>query len=455
MQVNSYTRFNIRVQHLVFIILLITITGLLAWLSTHYSLQADWTHNGRHTLSETSAKILDAMPEVINVTAFATSQEGMRVTIQELFDRYQRYKSNLVLKFIDPTTSPTEARKLGVQRDGELVIEYQGRSEHITELSEQDITNALQRLGRKESKLIVFLEGHGERNPHNFANFDYSEWAMQLKNRGFKVDTLNLSKTSQIPEKTNVLVLSTPEVAILPGEVSILLNYIEKGGNLVWFIDPSQSLLGLEEIAKKFNLMVQPGIIIDLVSSQLFGKASVVSITQYGKHPITEGLAYSTFFPQASGLSVNPPTAWNAVTLLTTNSQAWSESSSLSSGVVKFDEKTDIMGPLDVGIALTHQLPKTETQTEPGEQRIILIGDGDFLSNAFVGSSGNLDLAMKMTNWVAHEDKFIEIPGKNASDLDFHLTSEAAIALGFIFLIILPLILFSMGMVIWWQRRKA
>jgi len=455
MQVNSYTRFNIRVQHTVFIVLLITIFGLLAWLSTRYSLQADWTRTGRHTLSETSTKILDAMPELINVTAFATSQAEMRTVIQELFDRYQRHKSNLVLKFIDPTTSPTEARKLGVQRDGELIIDYQGRSEHLSEISEQDVTNALQRLGRKDSKLIVFLEGHGERSPHNFANFDYSEWAMQLKNRGFKVDTLNLSKTPLIPEKTSVLILSNPEVNILPGEVSILLNYLEKGGNLVWFIDPSQSLLGLEEIAKKFNLMVQPGIIIDLVSSQLFGKASVVSITQYGKHPITEGLAYSTFFPQASGLSVNPPSGWESVPLLTTNSQAWSETSSLSGGVVKFDEKADIMGPLDVGVALSHKLPKSEDQKEPVEQRIVLTGDGDFLSNAFIGSSGNLDLAMKITNWVAHEDKFIEIPSKNASDLEFHLTSEAAIALGFIFLIIVPLSLFSAGMVIWWRRRKA
>ncbi|MEZ5671014.1 MAG: Gldg family protein [Thiotrichaceae bacterium] len=103
-----------------------------------------------------------------------------------------------------------------MQRDGELVIDYQGRNEHISELSEQEITNALQRLGRKQSKLIVFLEGHGERNPHNFANFDYSEWATQLKNRGFKIETVNLSKKSQLPEKTDVLVLSSPEVNILP-----------------------------------------------------------------------------------------------------------------------------------------------------------------------------------------------------------------------------------------------
>lgn len=454
MQVNSHTRLNIRLQNAVFVLLLITITILLAWLSHYYSLQADWTRDGRHTLSEISVKVLDSMPEVINVTAFATSQEGVRSSIQDLFDRYQRHKSNLVLKFIDPTTSPTEARKQGVQHDGELVIEYEGRAEHLTDLSEQEITNALQRLGRKENKTIVFLEGHGERSPHNFANFDYSEWATQLKSRGFKVETVNLSKMPSLPEKTDVVVLSNPEVIILSGEVAILLDYIEKGGNLIWFIDPSQSLLGLEELAKKFNLMVQPGIIIDLVSSQLFGKASVVSITQYGKHPITQDLAYSTFFPQACGLSVSPPEHWEYKALLTSNSQAWAETSSLSSGTVKFDEKSDIMGPLDVGVALTHKLPKTE-QKEAEEQRVVLIGDGDFASNAFLGSSGNADLAMKMLNWTAHEDKFIEIPSKNASDLDFRLTSEAAIALGLIFLVLLPLGLFSTGMVIWWRRRKA
>lgn len=454
MQVNSRTRLNIRLQNAVFTILLITITVLLAWLSHYYSLQADWTRDGRHTLSKISVKVLDSMPEVINVTAFASSQEGIRTSIQELFERYQRHKSDVVLKFIDPTTSPTEARKQGVQQDGELVIEYEGRAEHLTDLSEQEVTNALQRLGRKENKTIVFLEGHGERSPHNFANFDYSEWATQLKSRGFKVEAVNLSKTPSLPEKTDVLVLSNPEVPVVSGEVNILLNYIEKGGSLIWFIDPSQSLLGLEELAKKFNLMVQPGIIIDLVSSQLFGKASVVSVTQYGKHPITQDLAYSTFFPQACGLSVSPPEGWEYKALLTSNPQAWSETSSLSSGSAKFDEKNDIMGPLDIGVALTHKLPKTEQQ-EVIEQRVVLIGDGDFASNAFLGSSGNADLVMKILNWTAHEDKFIEIPSKNASDLDFRLTSEAAIALGLIFLILLPLGLFGTGMVIWWRRRKA
>lgn len=454
MQINSRTRLNIRLQNAVFIILLITITILLAWLSHYYSLQADWTRDGRHTLSEISVKVLDSMPEVIKVTAFASSQEGIRTSIQELFERYQRYKSDVVLKFIDPTTSPTEARKQGVQQDGELVIEYEGRAEHLIDLSEQEVTNALQRLGRKENKTIVFLEGHGERSPHNFANFDYSEWATQLKSRGFKVETVNLSKMPSLPEKIDVLVLSNPEVPIVSGEVSILLSYIEKGGSLIWFIDPSQSLLGLEELAKKFNLMVQPGIIIDLVSSQLFGKASVVSVTQYGKHPITQDLAYSTFFPQACGLSISPPEGWEYKALLTSNVQAWSETSSLSSGSAKFDEKNDIMGPLDIGVALTHKLPKTEQKAEI-EQRVVLIGDGDFASNAFLGSSGNADLAMKILNWTAHEDKFIEIPSKNATDLDFRLTSEAAIALGLIFLILLPLGLFSTGMVIWWRRRKA
>ncbi|MEZ5671015.1 MAG: hypothetical protein R3E08_00975 [Thiotrichaceae bacterium] len=146
-----------------------------------------------------------------------------------------------------------------------------------------------------------------------------------------------------------------------------------------------------------------------MVFSQLFGKASVVSITQYGKHPITEGLSYSTFFPQACGLSVSPPADWDYTALLTTNSQAWSETSSLSSGVVKFDEKTDIMGPLDVGVALTHQLPKTADQKEPVEQRVVLIWGRRFFIKCFVNSSGNSDLAMKTINWAAHEDKFIEI----------------------------------------------
>ena len=43
-----------RFNHYLFIALFLTAVALIAWLSTRYTLESDWTHSGRNSLSEAS-----------------------------------------------------------------------------------------------------------------------------------------------------------------------------------------------------------------------------------------------------------------------------------------------------------------------------------------------------------------------------------------------------------------
>jgi len=83
-------------------------------------------------------------------------------------------------------------RAAGVRLDGELVIEYSGRKENLSQLSEEAFTNTLARLGRGGERWVVFVTGHGERSPDRQANFDLSSWAGQLTKRGLKTRSIAL-----------------------------------------------------------------------------------------------------------------------------------------------------------------------------------------------------------------------------------------------------------------------
>ncbi|NJM10808.1 MAG: hypothetical protein HC889_01810 [Synechococcaceae cyanobacterium SM1_2_3] len=63
-------------------------------------------------------------------------------------------------------------RELGITLDGELYLEYRGRGEKLRHLSEQSLTQALQRLSREREIILRFLDGHGERKPLGVANHD-------------------------------------------------------------------------------------------------------------------------------------------------------------------------------------------------------------------------------------------------------------------------------------------
>lgn len=466
MQFTPRLRVQTRVQNTILILLLLLLTGLLAWLSTRYTWQADLTHNSRHSLANASIQVLNQLKDPLTITAYVSSgNENVRNMLREFLLRYQRHKKNLTVNFVDPDTSPNEARERGIQMQGELFIEYQGRSDHLQQISEQEFTNMLQGLARAEDRYIVFLEGHGERSPIDMHNYDVSDWAKQLKSRGLKVQTLNLAKLGQIPDNTSVLVIASPKVNLLAGEVQLLTEYVGKGGNLLWLLDPD-GLKGLDALANMFGLSLQPGTIVD-PNAQLYGvnQPSVVAISEYGAHPITEDFRYLSLFPQAVGLTIKASETWEHTPLLTTNSKAWSETGELR-GTVKFDRDQDIAGPLEIGLALSKaraELAKTPTTSKQNsasekaanQQRVVIIGDGDFLANSFVANAGNLDLGLKILNWLARDDHFIAIEAKSNFDTRLELSPLAAIVLGLLFLCFLPIGLFGAGIGIWLHRRKA
>jgi hypothetical protein len=153
-----------------------------------------------------------------------------------------------------------------------------------------------------------------------------------------------------------------------------------------------------------------------------------------------------TLFPEATGLSVQPPKGWEQQVILDTAPSAWVETGSLGSAV-RFDAGRDTRGPVNLAVALTRK-------QEGREQRVAVIGDGDFLSNNFIGNGGNLELGMNLVNWLGSDDAFINIPTRTAPDQGLTLSHNAQLAIGSTFLLVLPLGLLAAGIGVWWRRRK-
>lgn len=461
MRVTRKSRLRLRLENLVFYALFLGAIGLLAFLSTRYHVQRDWTVSGRNTLSEASQALLGRLEGPVAITAYAREDEVLRGRVRDLVDRYRRHKRDLTLSFVNPDTAPDRVRELGIAVDGELVVELGRRKEHVQTLSEQALTNALQRVARGGDRHVVFLTGHGERDPSGQANHDLRDWARQLEQRGLKVETVHLAETGAVPEHTSVLVIAGPQVKLLPGEAVLLLGYLEHGGNLLWLADPG-GLQGLEALAQQLGVELQPGTIVD-PTTQLFGidNPAMTLVTQYPLHAVTEQFDLVTVFPMAAGLTARPLAPWQSEPLLTTAGRAWSETGELA-GEVRLDPGKDVEGPLDVGIALTR--PRESAQSadaSPGAvaqssatQRVVVLGDGDFLSNAFLGNGGNLDLGLNLINWLSSDDELIAIPARTSPDTQLVLSEVAVAAIGLAFLAVLPLGLAAAGFVIWYRRRR-
>lgn len=463
MKINRKTHLEIRLQNLLFSLLFLVAVGLVAWLSTQYSAQFDWTASHRHTLSEASLKVLDLLKQPVTITAYARENQQVREPIHDLVERYSRARKDVTLQFVNPDTQPEKVRQLGITVDGELIVDYQGRTEKIQEAGETSLTNALQRLATADERHVVFLEGHGERSPRGQANHDLEQFADELKRKGITVSMVNLAVTPAIPDNTDVLVIAGPRTSPLPGELKLIQDYVTRGGNLWWLGDPGDPR-GLAPLAEQLGVSFLPGIVVD-ASTQLLGidDPTFALVADYPPHPITRGFQQMTMFPSAAALGRNDQSDFEKEPILNTLQRSWTETGPIEGKIAYDADKGERQGPLDLGYALTRQIQpqdpappeaKSEAKT-PTEQRILVLGDGDFLSNTYLGNGGNLELGLNMVQWLSRGDALINIPARIAPDRKLQLSplASGAIAVGFLF--VLPMLLIGTGALIWFKRRGS
>jgi hypothetical protein len=187
-------------------------------------------------LSQPTIDMLRQLTGPVNVTSYATGQEDLRKMVRDFLAPYQRLKPDISLSFIDPREQPKLAQAAGVTVNGEMVVEYEMRSENINTLTEHQFANLIMRLARGAERTVMSLDGQGGRLIDGKGNHDLGLFGRQLENKGFATGPLNLSLAPAVPDDLKILIIAGPKVDLLPPEVKKIKAWIDKGGSLLWLI---------------------------------------------------------------------------------------------------------------------------------------------------------------------------------------------------------------------------
>lgn len=420
----------------------------------------DATQNASNSLSPSSVDTLKQLHGEVNITMYANKKDAelgdIEQMVRDFIGLYQRYKPDITLTFVDPVKEPEAMRKAEIRGNREMVVEYGGRSEHLTLLNEQSLTSALLRLAHTKNQKLMYVDGHGERKLDGIANHDLGEFGKKLKQNGFQLASLNLALAQDVPDNSSVLVITQPQIDLLPGEVDKLLRYVDGGGNLLWLLD-AEPLHGLERLASKLGVLLTPGTVTDPDAQKMNAPSNWTLGASYPPHPITLNFNLITAFPYArtlgredsSGLADSDGRSknieWQRSTLVEAASHGWVSRSPIPKAP-HFDKNRDIPGPFSLAVALQRTLNEHE-------QRIVVVGSGSFLANAYSGNGGNLDLGINMVNWLAHEDNLITTQPRATIDSAITLSKTQLSVISYGFIIGLPLLLAVIGGVLWWRRR--
>ena len=480
MQISPKLKRRLRIQHELFVVLFLLFVFSLSWLASITNQHWDWTQDQRNSLSDSSVSVVKRMSFALNIQAYVSETNSeMRRQVETLISRYQRHHANIVLNFIDPSKQPELVRKHAISAEGELILEYENRTDRLSEISEQGFTNGLMRLLHNSETPVLFLEGHGERSPHGGASYNYLNWRKQLEAKGFKIKSINLASNKQLEEQTGLLIIADSKQPLLANEKTQIREFLDKGGNLLWLTEP-KSNGHLNFLAEYLGIEMLPGTIVDL-SAQLVGieDPRFAIVSDYTQHPITFGFNLTTVFPIARALEFNGDEQWDSEVFLETLPRSWSETDELK-GELVYDSQHDIIGPLGIGIALTRPLTKDQfdqefeknndvgvgdalaiddeplsDDTQQAMQRIVIIGDADFISDAYLGQAGNQELAINIVNWLSESDDLLNIPATIPFDANLQLSVNEKQVLSVLFMALMPIVLLAIGLAIFFKRRRA
>jgi hypothetical protein len=437
------------------LLLLMLGLGVLAW---QFNIMSDHTNNHRNTLSPASAQVLTALPDRIEITAFCSNSpykgRYFRKSITALVQRYRHLHADMHLQFIDPVSSPTLAREQQIKKEGEMVIRYHGQQKHMyLPYTEEALTNLLLQLQHGERTPLLFAIGQGESALDDASPHGASQLGKALREAGLHVDSSASFEHFVSPDKKlPTLVLAGASQPYSTAQLNAIQIHITKGGSLIWLVD-SPAAQGLQTIADALGLEVSQGMVIDPNNRQFDIPLHALSTQRYSGQGPTQDFALRTFFDGAHAITRyrQPNDTWHTILLIAAAEQGWSSASYNMKQPEKlpaFNPQTDTQGPATIALALEKQQPSGELQ------RILLISNAQFFTNAQQQRGGNQAFSMQSLQWMVNNQPTITLPVLPLRDSVIALPSEQTWLLllfnGFQFG--LPALLLLAGWFTW--RRK-
>lgn len=351
-------------------------------------------------------------------------------------------------------------------------LEYKGKSTFLRFFSndeygqyamEAEWMSALKRLA-VEDPGILFLTGHNETGIYDKKDRSYADILgnkarrRAMVNQGFTVDTINLDQ-QELPRKVDILVIADPTVSLSAATLGKLKQYIDQGGNLLITTNPGRQAI-VNPLLSGLGVQVKPGMLVDpqkdLTQEKITGAYAAqaknidhnVVLLQNAKRKVILNGASALAYEKSGAFEIqpllqSPASGWNKVKPINENNPA------LVFHAAEGDEK----GTFPVSLTLKRKVGSKE-------QRIIVSGDADYISNV---QFANVEREVKeekqysvdlLFRWLSYSQFPFDDNRPDAKDMNMNTTKEELSVLNILLKYVLPVIVVLIGVIILFKRRN-
>lgn len=465
-------------------LLLTGIVGLTYIIVQRQVIVADMTVDSRFSLSPETGEVLQIAlktPQRIEITGFYYAYE---VVNQEIDDQYlQLYEAatngHIYRRYVNPVEEPAfSARYLDAIYQGyNIFVSYVDENGDIipettipvaiTGRQEADITKALRQLLASGAYTVYFDISLGEPDPLSNLHQGTSQLNNYMRTNGLITRPLSIADLAQsggkIPADASAVVIIQPRQDMTLEEIAVLDEYLKRGGGLFIAADMffTEDLFMKDDGLLNQYLWVNYGLrmtqkvvvdpsasgqtALDVVSYAVFPASTIGQNLNVPDRPET-----ATMFRTARAVEVNPEPPVTNGSIIMTSPEAWGETDlpALSTrNEYVFDATADTRGPLTTA-AWAHD--------EKTGARIVLVGDGDFLTNGMIVSpQGNAVLALDSIGWMTGFTEEVEFqPNAFVTSPQLFVDAQTLDAIAFLTVILMPGVMLALAIGMYAKRLR-
>lgn len=353
-----------------------------------------------------------------------------------------------------------------------MQLKYKGRSVFLRTFNdnkfwpdEDQVAAAFKVLLTGKGPKVYHATGNLERDIHKEGEREYWWHTINKDNRGslinhgYTMDTVNLAR-QEIPADASELVVGDPKVMLNDTIVSRLHNYIRNGGNMLLVGEPGKQHV-TNPVILPTGTQLMPGTILEVTNQEMphmiypyFTREYTYMMKEMDRYmnsmrrKLDMGDSIRMLFPGASAVSYADSGFTAKQVTVTKGRNAWVKVGKLV---------TDSAAPVFVAAEGDYKqdsfnvlLPLTRMVGNK-EQRIIIAGDADFLSN--LRNKGGV-ISKIYHGWLNYEEYPVSIISEVPLDVSVTIGHSAAVVQKYVYLWIMPAAFLLLGTILLIRRKR-
>lgn len=328
--------------------------------------------------------------------------------------------------------------------------------------SEREISAAFKRLVMK-LPVVGILTGHGEREYTSDKDRDYSAFTADktfryaLINQGFDVEYVTLD--NPIREDINILVIAENRESLTSEEEAMLQRYIDRGGNLFILGEPRRrevmaplfAKFGFEQVEGqlvKQDTNLHPDVILSYPTVEADSIAYEFGYMRLGGQVLVAS--------GVSGLRQVADKGYKVTEVFKSDTiGSWNEVETTD-----FVDDTIRLNPAAGEVERSYStIVALSREINGKEQRILLSGDADYISNGGLSSNhrgveaSNFSLVTGGFFWLSNDEVPIDVRRPALPDNYLRLGITGSSVMWWILCVVLPVAMAGMGIFSWLHRK--